>query len=197
MKKAKINLLSSRDEYIRIERSLQILRAVVIVYCSFFIVAALSFIFLQYQQNKSIQDLIDQKTSFLTYLSSYKEQEAQLVFVAKKVKSYNEFIRDDARFLPYYSLLNSALKSGQESSVGTSSATLSSFAIDKDRIVTFTLLFISVEDMVNSFKYVESPDFLINFEQLSLKGLTVGTQQNENSLSFSGKFKKIQYETPN
>jgi hypothetical protein len=197
MKKTTINLLASRDEYLKIERSLRILHIAVIVYCCLFIVGALSFTFLQYQQSRNIQNLIDQKTTLLASLSNYKDQEAQLVFVAKKVQSYNKFILDDARFLPYYNLLSSALKNTSESSGGTSSAILSSFKIDKVRAVSFTLIFGSVEEMVDSFRYVESEGFLNNFEQLSLNGLTVGAGQTENSLSFSGKFKEIADETSN
>lgn len=197
MKKKAINLLTSRDEYIKIERSLRILRTVVVTYCCIFILGALTFTFLQYQQTSKIQDMIDQKANLLASLNNSKDQEAQLVFVAKKVKAYEKFILDDARFLPYYNLLNSALKNTSESSGGTSSATLASFALNKERAVSFTLMFASVADMIDSFRYVESEEFLSNFQELSLNGLTVGSKQAENSLSFSGKFKEIADETSN
>lgn len=197
MKKTKINLLTSRDDYFKIEKSLQLVRSIVAVYSVIFVVAALIFIFVQYKQSKNLQDLIDQKRILLSSISNYKDKEAKLVFVAKKVKSYNRFILDDARFLPYYNLLNSALKNTSGSTQASSSASLVSFAIDKNRVFSFTLIFGSVNEMVDSFKYIESEDFLKNFEQLSLNGLTVGSNKTENSLSFSGKFKKIADETSN
>ncbi len=197
MKKTRINLLTSRDDYLKIEKSLQLIRSIVVIYSSIFVAAALIFVFIQFQQNRHIQDLIDLKKNLLSSLSNYKDQEAKLVFVAKKVKSYNTFILDDARFLPYYNLLNSALQKTSGSVEGSSSASLSSFAIDKDRVVTFTLLFGTVQDMVDSFKYIETEGFLKNFTKLSLNGLTVGAGQTENSLSFSGKFKQIANETSN
>lgn len=195
MKKTRINLLTSREDYFRVERSIQLVRLIVVIYTFAFIIGVFIFVFLQYRQNKDLQDLIDQKRILLSSLNNYKDQEAKLVFVAKKVQSYDKFLLDDARFLPYYNLLNKTLKSTSETSVGSSSATLASFAIDKERVVTFELVFGGVTDMIDSFRYIESEDFLKNFDQLSLNGLTVGADQTENSLSFSGKFKEINEKT--
>ena len=197
MKKTKINLLTSRDDYYRVERSLRIFRSIVAIYTIFFVLAAFVFIFIQYRQNQNIQGLIDQKRILLLSLTNYKDQEAKLVIVAKKVKSYNQFILDDARFLPYYNLLISALQTTSESSGGSPSASLSTFSIDKNRAFTFTLSFGSVAEMIDSFRYVESEVFLKNFDQLSLKGLALGTNLSDNTLTFSGKFKKINDETTN
>lgn len=195
MKKTKINLLTSREDYFKVERSIQLVRLIVVIYTFAFIIGVFIFVFFQYLQNREIQELIDQKKVLLSSLNNYNDQEAKLVFVAKKIKSYDKFILDDARFLPYYNLLNKTLKSTSETSIGSSSATLSSFAIDKDRVVTFELTFDSVIDMVDSFKYIESDDFLRNFEKLSLNGLTMDTSRKDNSLSFSGKFKEINEKT--
>lgn len=201
MKKTKINLLSSRDDYYKIEKSLQLVRSITVVYSVIFVIAALIFIFIQYQQSRNLQSLIDQKKTLLLSLNNYKDQEAKVVFIAKKVKSYNQFILDDARFLPYYNLLNSALQKTSESKGASSSASLDSFAIDKDRVVSFTLLFGNVNDMVDSFRYIETEGFLKNFEQLTLNGLIVDSNQTasqtENSLLFSGKFKPIANEASN
>ncbi len=197
MKKTSINLLTSRDDYLKIERSLQLVRTIVVVFSVIFVVSALIFIFIQYQQNRNLQDLIDQKKTLLSSLSTYKDQEAKVVFVAKKIKSYNQFILDDARFLPYYNLLNSALENTRGSVIASSTASLDSFAIDKDRVVSFTLRFGNVNDMVDSFKYIETEGFLKNFEQLSLNGLSLDSKQTDNILSFSGKFKQITNETSN
>ncbi len=197
MKKTKINLLTGRDEYYRVERSLQIFRSIIVVYTIFFVLAALIFTFIQYRQNQNIQELIDQKRILLLSLSNYKDQEAKLVFVAKKVKSYDQFILDDARFLPYYNLLISALQTTSESTGGSSSASLNTFSIDKNRACAFALSFGSVTEMIDSFRYVESEAFLKNFDQLSLNGLALGANLEDNTLTFSGKFKKLNNETAN
>lgn len=198
MKKTRINLLTTRDDYIKIERSLQLLRIVAVSYFFIFIAVAIIFVLIQFLQNRNIQDLIRQKGILLSSLNNYKNEEAKLVFVARKVNAYDKFILDDARFLPYYNLLNSALETTSEVSAEASpSASLSSFTIDKERIVSFTLLFSSVSEMVDSFRYIESESFLQNFEQLSLSGLTLGSGQTENSLSFLGKFKPIADEAAN
>lgn len=201
MKKTKINLLSNRDDYFKIERSLQLIRSIAVVYSVIFVIAALIFIFIQYQQNRDLQNLSDQKKTLLISLSNYKDQEAKVVIVAKKIKSYNQFILDDARFLPYYNLLNSALENSNLSKTASSTASLDSFAIDKNRVFSFTLLFGSVNEMIDSFRYIETEGFLKNFDQLTLNGLTVDssqtTNQTDNSLVFSGKFKQISNEASN
>jgi hypothetical protein len=197
MKKTKINLLSGKDEYLKIQKSLQIFHSAIVLYTFLFVAAVLVFVFIQYRQNQNIQDLIDQKRSLLLSLSNSKDQEAKLVFVAKKVKAYNQFLLDDAHFLPYYNLLISALKTSSESLGGTSSATLNAFSIDKDRTSTFTLSFSSVAEMLDSFRYIESTTFLKNFEQLSLSGLNLGANFSDNTLSFKGKFIKLANETTN
>ncbi len=197
MKKGKINLLSGKDEYLKIQRSLRIFHSVTVIYTFLFATATLIFIFVLYRQSQSIQDLINQKQTLLLALNNSKDQGAKLVFVAKKVKAYNQFLLDDARFLPYYNLLIGALKNSSESSGGTASASLSSFSIDKNRTSTFTLSFSSVPDMLNSFQYIESPAFLQNFRQLSLSGLNLGANLSDNTLSFSGKFIKLNSETSN
>ncbi len=200
MKKTKINLLTTREDYLTTERYFQFLRrSTVGLLIIFLIVIGISG-YTQYQQNRQISDLLSQKQVLLGGLAGQKNDEAKLVYIAKKVTSLNQFLLDDIASLPYYNLLTTTLNVSTNSASpnNNSPAYLSTFTIDKDRNATFTLSFNSIGTMIDSFSTVESDDFLKNFEALSLNGLLISSasasisgQQTGNSLTFSGKFKKI------
>lgn len=188
MKKTKINLLSDRQDYTRLERYFSILRISVLVYASvLFLVVGIISIFL-FNQGNQMQSLNDRKKTFLTSISLQKEDEAKLIYISKKMDAYEQFIKEDAQFLPYFTLLNNTLKTSSPS------GSLSSFVIDKNRDVTFVLAFNGLEEMLQSFQFVESEQFLKNFEELLL---TQFLSQKQNTtqkyeLSFEGKFIELQ-----
>lgn len=187
MRKAKINLLSDRQDYTRLERYFLYFRIGVLAYAVILFSVAAVLTFSLFNQNDKIQALSNQKKSFLTTMSGGKNEEAKLAYLSKKMDAYGQFIKDDARFLPYFTLLNNALKTSSQSAV------LSSFLIDKDRDVEFTLSFGRLEDLLKSFEFVESDQFLKNFEQLSLTQFL--SQKNKAQInyeiSFEGKFIKL------
>ncbi len=187
MKKTKINLLSDRQDYTKLERYFLYLRIGVLVYAVILFSIAAILTFFLFGQNDRIQGLNNQKKSYLTKMGGQKNEEAKLAYLSKKMDAYGTFIKDDARFLPYFTLLNNALKTSSQS------ATLSSFVIDKDREVEFTLAFGKLPDLLSSFEFIESPLFLNNFEQLTLTQFL--SQKNKTltsyEISFSGKFIKL------
>ncbi|GEM_PF-1846836 len=203
MKKTKINLLTSRSDYLQLEKIARIFRQVVIGLTVLVALGVGGVVFYQFHQNNKLQNLLSQKQALLTTIGQQKTEEAKLIYIAKKTKLYDQFILDDARSLPYFELLKSALKiSTGSASSASSSASLSSFAIDKTRISSFTLSFPSVNSMIDSFAYIESSEFLQNFDSLSLSGLSISSSQAQsgisssnqttgNSLSFIGKFKPL------
>ncbi|MBI2051950.1 hypothetical protein HYT33_04280 [Candidatus Roizmanbacteria bacterium] len=183
MKKTRINLLAGRQNYARIEKYFAWIRWATIGYAAFLLIASGIFSFFLFQQNTQIQSSLEEKRLYLTELGGKKENEAKLIYLAKKMGAYDRFIRDDARFVPYFTLLTETLKSTTES------ALLSSFVLDKTRTVEFTLSFDDVEAMLESFKFIESPQFLKNFEELSLSQFTSqGEKQKKYALTFEGKF---------
>lgn len=184
MKKTKINLLSDRQDYTKLERYFVALRWTVLGYAVIFFAIVIGIAVFLLNQNRQLSELDNKKRGYLTSLGIQKNEEAKLLFISKKMDAYNQFIKDDARFVPYFTLLTDTLKSGSQSAV------LSSFDIDKQRAVDFKLSFKQLEDMLESFKFIESDQFLKNFEELTLTQFNSQTQNAKKSydLSFSGKF---------
>ncbi|OGK18341.1 hypothetical protein A3G67_03550 [Candidatus Roizmanbacteria bacterium RIFCSPLOWO2_12_FULL_40_12] len=187
MKKTKINLLSDRQDYARLERYFLFLRIGVLLYAFVLFGIIAIFAYFLFQQNNQVQSLLEKKKTYLTTLNVQKEDEAKLIYISKKVNAYQTFLKDDARFLPYFTLLNNTLKTSSQA------GTLSGFVIDKNRDVEFKLSFARLEDMLASFKFVESDQFLQNFEELSLvKFLSQSTTSQKNyEISFEGKFMEL------
>ncbi len=189
MKKTRINLLSSKQDYYKIESYFGLFRSFLLVYSVvlFLIVGGLGiFLIIQSFQLGSARN---QKKSILNQLANYKTDEVKLIRLSKKLNAYHGYMKDDARFIPYYELLVSTL---QESS---QSATLKDFTIDKSRSMQFKLAFNSFDEMSRSFQFIESDSFKQNFESLDLVDfIGKGTKETEGSryeLSFKGIFKVI------
>lgn len=135
-----------------------------------------------------LNKLTDSKRTILSQLASRKTDEVKLIKLSKKLNSYREFIKDDARFIPYYELLLATLQQSSQS------ATLKEFNIDKSRKMNFKLQFGNFDEMVNTFQFIESPDFGKNFERLDMKDFTGkgdSSDTNTYELSFEGSFKPI------
>jgi len=87
----------------------------------------------------------------------------------------------------------------------TDSATLDSIEIDKTRSTSFVIKFKDYETMISFLKYVESEEFLKNFDELSMASLSlnrdvvvVSTARYANKnfqLQFKGKFKELNEES--
>ena len=76
------------------------------------IVLFIFFIFLMVQVfslNKSLQDLLQKKGTYLQYLLSEKDIEANMLYFKSKQTQMNTFMKDDAHFVPYYQVLKSSL----------------------------------------------------------------------------------------
>lgn len=195
MKKTRINLLSSRVDYQRIEKYFFYIRACAIGSGILFFVA-LSYIFFHLNnQNSKIQRFLNQKKMYLLQLQDKKDIEAQMMYIEKKYEVIQQFEKDDVRALPYYNLLITALSQNSQTQspppsqlIGSSSANLASmsaqvqnstrgilktFFIDKGRNVEFKVAFSNFSSLVDFTKFVESDTFLKNFERLSLKSFSL------------------------
>ena len=143
-----------------------------------------------------VQSLTKSKQKYLALLINDKDIEANTRYFKGKQTQLLKYEKDDANFLPYYSVLVSALSSLSQS------ATLDSIEIDKNRDATFIVKFKDYDGMVQFLKYVESEEFLINFEALSMASLNLSRSSgsttkvqsavNKNyQLQFKGRFKEI------
>ncbi len=189
MKKTKLNLLTNREDYQRIERIFSFIRILfylqVIV---LFVLFTISFIFL-FNQNKKIEGLLNEKRTLLETLKNKENDEAKLLYLQDKYQNLKTFLKEDAHSLPYYNLLNSTL------SRSTESATLKLFSITKERDVAFTVAFGDINNLLSFFRFIESDKFLKNFERLSLKSFSAlgESKTKENyELAFTGRFVELQ-----
>jgi hypothetical protein len=183
MKTKRINLLQNRYDYYALERLFVWLRRGVVVYSFVFLLLVLGAFAFYMSKQQDLARLENQKRLLLLSSQQQKDQEAKLLLLSKKLGYYNEFIKDDAQFVPYYNLLLEALQTSSQS------GTLSQFNINKNHEVEFTIRFNTFDEMTTSFAFIESERFLKNFKTLSMAnffGLT--SDQSKYELSFKGVF---------
>ncbi len=189
MKQTKINLLTYKSDYRKIERYFFLMRFFILIFSILFLVIVFCFYFLLRLKNEKIDNLLNRKKRLLESIQDKKDNEAKIIFIQKKYQVLKDFLTDDAYFLPYYNLLSSALKPASES------AKLETIQIDKERNVDFAVSFQQFNELTSFLKFVESVEFLKKFESLSLKSFSAqgGEKSKENKyiLSFYGQFIKI------
>ncbi|MFZ6034854.1 MAG: hypothetical protein ACOYUB_01740 [Patescibacteria group bacterium] len=188
MRKSKINLAISREDYQKYELFFQRLKIAVAVIAVIFFGVMITVFFILANKNAQNTQLKQQKNSFVTALGSKQGDEAKIFYLQKKYADLETFMKNDASSLPYYSLLNDALKESSKSSA------IKSFVIDKSRSASFTIGFNSFPDLLDFFRFIESKEFLKNFESVSLKSFSViGDDKNQENyeISFFGKFVKL------
>lgn len=188
MKKKEINLLTNQRDFNRVEKFFRRFRRLILIYSLLFVLLILVLGLLIYRQNSQIQAFLEQKKNYLSILGENGGQEAKLIYIGKKLNSYEKFIRNDAEFLPYYNLLIGSLSTGQIP------ASLSSLTIEKSRNTTFSLSFDNSDSLLKSFDFLESDDFLKYFENLSISQFQAQAGEKNSGppqLSFTGKFHQL------
>lgn len=194
MKKTKINLIISREDYQKYEKYFYWLKIITYGLFGFFLFLFLIFVILIKINSNNNDKLNLQKSSLLKTLAEKKSDEARIFYLQKKYDDLNNYLKDDAFSSLYYGLLNQALKQSSESS------TLKSFEINKNRQVEFSIAFEEFPELMSFFKFIESEIFLKNFETISLKSFTIIGDENKKEnyeLSFTGTFIKIKQDIIN
>ena len=185
MKKNRINLLISREDYRKFENYFEWLKLSVTLLTVILFVIFISFYLVLRNKFNIYEKMNLQKKTYLQQLTERKDDEAKINYIQKKYTDFKTFLKEDASSLPYYQLLSDAIKNSSES------ATLKSFQVNKDRESSFTITFTVFETLRDFLKIAESQTFIKNFENISLKNFVVigDKEKNENyELSFSGKF---------
>ncbi len=165
----------------RFKRYLTIMGVAVFLLFIFLIVQVL-------QLNSQQQNLIQKKETYLKYLLDEKDTEANMRYFKSKQTQLNTFLKGDANFLPYYSVLK---KSIDETGAN---AILDTIDIDKNRNTRFVVKFTNSDEMLLFLKYIEGEDFLKNFATLSLQSFTLNKQGGADSgyqLELQGVFKEL------
>lgn len=137
-----------------------------------------------------IKSLEQQKKDSLSYLLQNKELEAKMRYFKAKEGQINYYYNQDAKFLPYYSVLVDALKTA------TTSPALTSVIIDKQRKTDFIITLDSVDSALSFLKHVESDIFTSRFEKLTLSQFSVIQLNKKKETSgykftFTGIFKQV------
>ena len=185
MKKNRINLLISREDYQKYEGFFEQLKLSAAVLTVILFIIFIS-VYLVLKNKFSLYENMNlQKKTYLQSLSERRGDEAKINYIQKKYLDLKTFLKDDAASLPYFELLSDAIKDSSES------ASLKSFEVDKDRLASFTIVFSTFDKLMDFLKFAESQTFIKNFENISLKNFVVmGNKEKKESyeLSFSGKF---------
>lgn len=186
MKKKGINLLFNKEDYRKIDNFFYRVRLLVTIMAVFLLLISIFFFFVLLNQNKQLNLLLEEKKSALASLKNRENESAKVIYLEKKYRLLNEFLKDDAHFYPYYALLNSAL------SETTQSAQLKLFKINKNRDVDFKVTFNNFSELTLFLRFVESEKFIKNFENLILKNFTINTggksEKQNYELTFTGRF---------
>lgn len=134
------------------------------------------------------QELLQKKETYLKYLLDEKEAEVNVRYFKSKQTQMNTFLKNDANFLPYYTVLKQSLDEAESKPI------LDTIDIDKDRNTRFIVRFTNYDEMDLFLKYIESEVFLKNFSSLSLQTFSINKQTvsgNRFELELKGKFKEL------
>jgi len=187
MRKKRLNLLGSRVEYLKVERQFYYIRVATIVlffvFLLIFFITNLKFL----ADKKQLDALFTQKKILLENQHENINEKAKIKLLFDKHQKIQSFLKDDARFLPYYQLLIETLKTA------TPEPSLLSFKIDKEKNTDFILGFSDINQLIRFLSFIEEQNFLDKFESLILNGFSFGQSRAE--LSFKGKFISLKNET--
>jgi len=143
--------------------------------------------------NQNIRQLAAEKQNYLSYLMDNKNTEAQLRYFKSKQSQLLTYAKDDAHFLPYFKVLEEALKPASKS------AALETVVIEKDRETSFDVSLADFNEVMAFLKYIESATFLDRFTNLVLSNVSLIQETNKDDkesvrnykFTFKGSFKEI------
>jgi hypothetical protein len=185
MKKNRINLLVSREDYQKYENYFEQLKLSAAVLTVILFILFIFFYLVLKNKFNLYENMNLQKKTYLQLLTERRTDEAKINYIQKKYLDLKTFLKDDAASAPYFELLSDAISDSSES------ASLKSFEVNKNRITSFTISFSAFDKLMDFLKFAESQDFIKNFENISLKNFVIiGDKEKKESyeLSFSGKF---------
>ncbi len=149
--------------------------------------------FLQLGERQQISTLQERKRSLLQELLTDKTTEAKQSYFSMKKDQLKLFLKDDAQFLPYYTLLKDILAFSSESPI------LDTMTLDKNKSTEFVVRFAQYEPAYEFLRFVESDSFLKNFSDLKLQSFSLSPDTNYTEggyqLKFTGKFKPLNGKT--
>lgn len=187
MKTDRTNLLVSKKGYSDLLKYFNLFRLTLLIITILFFIFVIIYGYLVYKQVKQLEKLGLEKERNFQLLSSKKEDEVKLIKIANKSLDLDFFSKDDANFYPYYQILNESF------SQSTQSANIENLNIEKDRKFSFSISFTEIDSLIETFKFIESENFLKNFSTIYLKSLDTQDRQELKvyKITFEGVFKEI------
>lgn len=187
MRTDRTNLLVSKRGYSDILKYFKIFRISLLIMTIIILLFTIIVGYLIFMQSQKLEELTQEKQKNLQILSTKKEDEVKLIKIANKTQDIETFSKDDANFYPYYEILN------QSFSLSTESANIENLNIEKDRKFNFSISFIDIKSLLETFKFIESENFLKNFSTIYLKSLETQDKQEAKfyRITFEGVFKEI------
>ncbi len=187
MRTDRTNLLVSKRGYSDILKYFKVFRISLLIMTIVILLFAFIAGYLIFLQSQELEKLTQEKQKNLQLLSTKKEDEVKLIKIANKTQDLETFSKDDANFYPYYEILN------QSFSLSTESAYIENLNIEKDRKFNFSISFTDIKSLLETFKFIESENFLKNFSTIYLKSLETQDRQEVKfyRITFEGVFKEI------
>jgi hypothetical protein len=184
---ARINLLKKTDSYVEIST---LFSRIKIIFFTLLFIGLLSVSALSLANGITTTQKVSaesEQADVLNQLGKTQKSEAEILIFSNKYKQYKELLKEDARFLPYYKLIEEAVNAE------VTKAKIENAKIDKSRTFTFNARFDNYVQFANFFSYVETENFLKNFETIKLTSLSIGNvkEKQEYELEFNGKFLEI------
>lgn len=184
--KKRINLFSKKKQQEPIPTMSQTIRSYGILFlcvCMFLSSIAGGYYFYQQQILTKVTNNVDS----LKQVSRQNDKiEGNIVFFINKKEQLKTFLKDDAEFEKYYSLLQGVLADSK------TDATLQSMNLTLDKSTTFVITFKEFSTAEKLLTFIESPSFLSNFDSLSLASFNISNSSATTAfqLNFRGTFVK-------
>jgi len=187
MKIQRINLLVNKKGRSEIQRYFSLFRITLVVVSAVLLLFSSVLGFLIFSQLRTQNQLENERQTNLQLLSSKQEDEVKLIKIANKTSDIKLFSKDDANFYPYYEILTQSFSKSSEV------ANIETLNIEKDRKFNFSISFSNLDSLLETFKFIESEEFLSHFSTIYLK--TLDTDERHGSkfyrITFEGVFKEI------
>lgn len=185
----RINLLKYHEKYIKTEKFFLKFKRFIYFSLSFSILITFITLIILNNKKNELNQLIKEKKYLENFISKNKDVDIAYQIFSNKFLQIKNILNSDVNFYPYYKIIIDSLKKA------TSSASLESITITKNKDTNFTISFKDFNALINFLDFIEDESYLSNFRQLTLKNINLNQTTTSNQagqeykLDFVGQFK--------
>ncbi|HLL60383.1 MAG TPA: hypothetical protein VK338_01580 [Candidatus Nitrosocosmicus sp.] len=184
--KKRANLILKKKSYENLEKVFGYFRIFTFLFVFSIFVSIFTLFILKNKSNQEKQKLNTEKTILLESILARKEVEKNALLFNQRGITFNNFLKQDVNFLPYYKLLQKYLP------LSSQAASIEKIDYDNKRNVTIVLRFNNYDNFYNSLSFLQDKEFLSIFDSLTLEAFSINEAKvNNYTLTLSGKFKQI------